>query len=253
MPSPWIDRKKLISEATKFAKTNGYFLRKHANRISGLVEMAVYNSVIDHYTQLGYTLSIQNLGPKRSFKYKSSPIGLIENFSFFIATHPETADTISILPNTKIQSAYHNHLYYTPDVVVCSPLSTLTIPLQGGRKHSYVENAGLITFFEVKHLTPFPEVLFSFTGLLLEFSPAFIFRTIATTKELIHLTPCIVFTGSASAHVQMIQKELSQRYQINIIYNTQSTLGRIMNTNNLLKYDWEDGIHQVENSEEDAG
>ena len=246
---PWINREALIRSATDFAQSNGYFLRSYANRISGLVEIAVYNSVLEYYKNSNYTLQLQNLGPKQSFRYKSSPAGLIENFSFFIATHSETGDVVSIVPNTKIQSAHHEHLYYSPDVVICSVVSAITVPLQNGKRHSYIENTGLITFIEVKHLTPFPEILFSFTGLLLEFSPAFVFRRITTSKDLVHLTPSIVFTGVASSHVRTIQTELTQRYKINIIYNTQATNGSIVNINNLLKYSWTLGMHQSEEIE----
>jgi hypothetical protein len=235
--SPWIDRKKLIRDAKDFASKNGYFLRSHAKRISGLVEMAVYHSIVEYYHTQGYSLATANLGPKKSFKYKSSPTGLLDNFSSFTATHPSAGYSVWILPNTKVQSAHHKHLYYTPDVVVCVLIAAVTKEQQGGKRHSYVENSGLLTFIEVKHLTPFPEVLFSFTGLVQEFAPHFISGMVPTSLTASHLTPVIVFTGAASKHVRTIQKELETRYGINIIYNTQGTRGQIANTKTLLKYD----------------
>lgn len=233
---PWIDRAKLTTQAKGFVKKYGYFLRTHAKRISSLVEIAVYNSVVSYYDELGYKIVAKGLGPKKSFIYRISPTGLIENFSCFEAKEPKSGKTYTILQNIKIQSAHHKHLYYTPDVVVCLDKSAITENQASGRQHSYIENPGLITFVEVKHLVPFPEALFSFTGLVQEFTPSFIKGTVKTNRKRQHLTPMIVFTGPPSKHSEAIRDDLQDRYGVNIVYNTQKADGKIASFRRLNKY-----------------
>lgn len=224
---PWIDRRVLIRQAKKFVKEYGYFYQKHAKRIGSLVEIAVYNSVVSYYDMCGFELTAKNLGPKKSFRYKLSAAGLIENFSYFEAERKKDSKHIKILPNTKIQSAHNMHLYYTPDVVVCNRNGTITRKLKGRKKDSYISNRGLLSFIEVKHLVPFPEVLFSFTGLVQEFAPAFISNSVSCNVRFTHLTPMIVFTGVPSEHAEKIGKALTNRYGINVVFGTQNTQGRI--------------------------
>lgn len=100
-------------------------------------------------------------------------------------------------------------MYYTPGIAVCFKERAITKELKNERKHSFVENKYLLTFVEVKHLVPFPEVLFSFTGLLLEFHPGFISESPKSKKEGPHLTPMIVFTGISSEHADKIKEDLT--------------------------------------------
>lgn len=232
---PWIDRKVLLRGARAFIREYGSFIRSHAKRISSLVEIAIYNSIVSYYDEEGYTLKVKNLGPRKSFRYKLSPTGLIENFSYFEAISPDATATLQILHNTKIQSAHNERLYYTPDVVVCEEDGAVTRKLKGSRKDSYIINKHLITFVEIKHLVPFPEVLFSFTGLVQEFAPTFITGTVSSADKG-HLTPMIVFTGVPSKHAERIKKALTKRYGINIVYGTEKTDGKIAAFDTLSKY-----------------
>ncbi len=233
---PWIDRKTLIDQAKEFIRKNGYFRRTNAKRISSLVEVATYNSVVAYYQDRGFNLTAKNLGPRKSFRYKIVSTGLIDNFSYFEATDLASKKPICIFHNTKIQSAHNEHLYYTPDVAVCAVNGAVTVKLKNGRRHSYVGNQQLFSFVEVKHLVPFPEALFGFTGLVLEFLPAFISRKKMIDRTGIHFSPMIVFTGVPSGHAEVIRQELSNRYGINIVYGTQKTQGRIANFSELKKY-----------------
>jgi hypothetical protein len=233
---PWIDRKILETEAEGFVKRNGYFLRTHAARISGLVEVAVYNSVVSFYEAQEYKLNVLFPGPKKSFVYRLKSSGLITGFSCFEAVHMTTGETVLILQNVKLQSAHDDHLYYTPDIVVCSPSGAITAEQKNGRRHSYVSKDGVLTFVEVKHLIPSPELLFSFSGLVLEFAPDFIAGCIATTRRAGHLTPILVFTGVPSEHSERIAQSLTKRYGVNIIFCTQKTEGRIASFTELNKY-----------------
>lgn len=232
---PWIDRKILVAQAEGFVKKYGFFIRKHAKRISGLVEVAIYNSVVTYYEDQGYTISAQNLGPKKSFKYRLKSSGLIESFSSFKATDA-AGDEVLILHNVKIESAHEDHLYYTPDVIVCRPNAAITKAQKNGTRHSYVTRAGCLTFVEVKHLIPSPEWLFSFSGLVLEFAPDYVQGKVKTVLSGGHLTPTLVFTGVPSAHSERIVASLCARYGINIICGTQKTDGRIASFKTLNKH-----------------
>lgn len=233
---PWIDRQTLINQAKAFVERNGYFLRNHANRISSLVEIAVYNSVVNYYQTCGFSLEAKNLGPKKSFRYKISSAGYTKNFSYFEATDPKSGSITCIFHNTKIQSAHHGHLYYTPDVAVCKDGGNTTTKLKSGRKHSFIVNKELLFFAEVKHLPPFPEALFSFTGLVQEFLPCFISGNVILDNAHLHLSPILVFTGVSSEHSETIRSELISRYGINIVFGTQTTHGQIANFSELKKY-----------------
>lgn len=233
---PWIDRKILEAQAEGFVKKHGFFIRKHAKRISGLVEVAIYNSIISYYDEQSYTLSALHLGPKKSFLYRIKSSGLIETFSCFKAAKHSTGEELLILQNVKLQSAHADHLYYTPDVVVCVTSAAITKTQKSGRRHSYVSRDGCMTFVEVKHLIPSPELLFSFTGLVLEFAPDYISGKVKTTTRTGHLTPTVVFTGVPSKHSERIAQTLGARYGINVICGTQKTDGRIASFKTLMKH-----------------
>ena len=232
--SPWIDRKVLIKNTRKFVEAHGLFLRRNGRRISSLVEISVYNSIVQYYESLDFQVTGENLGPKRSFRYKLTATGLAENHSYFTAKKDSV--TFHILHNIRIQSAHHGHLYFTPDVVVANENGATTTKLKNGRRHSFVANPDLVTFAEVKHLNPFPEVLFGFTGLLLEFMPGFVDKTYLIANSGNQLCPVIAFTGPGSAHVEVIQEELAKRYAINIVFSTSSTYGELSGFAAMKKY-----------------
>ena len=93
-------------------------------------------------------------------------------------------------------------------------------------RHSFIPNDRLVTFIEVKHLNPFPEIVFSFTGLLLEFSPKCVLAWKAGSAGN-HPCPAMVFSGDGSKHTRRIINSLSGRYGINFVTGLQSTDARI--------------------------
>ena len=111
-----------------------------------------------------------------------------------------------------MQSAHDNHLYFTADVVVTNENGATTKRLKSGKRHSYVANPDIVTFAEVKHINPFPEVLFNFMGLVLEFMPGFIEKRFVITNKGHSLCLIITFTGVGSDHTERIEESLSGRY-----------------------------------------
>jgi len=225
MSGPWIDRDILVKNAKRFTRAHGLFLRRHGPRISSLVEIAVYNSIVDYYKHFGYTATGANLGPKKSFRYKLTSSGLTENYSFFKVQ--KAGDTFHILHNISIQSSHHDHMYFTADVVISNRNGATTQKLKSGRRHSFVSREDLITFAEVKHLNPFPEVLFNFMGLVLEFMPMLVEKTCVICDSGGQLCPIIAFTGPGSNHTELIQEQLTKRYGINIVFSTSSSFGAL--------------------------
>ena len=234
MSGPWIDRSILVKNAKSFVGAHGLFLKRNGPRISSLVEIAVYNSIVDYYKREGYTLVGENLGPKKSFRYKLTASGLAENYSFFTAR--KGSELFHLLHNISIQSAHHDHMYFTADVVIADKKGATTQKLKSGRRHSFVARQNLITFAEVKHLNPFPEVLYNFMGLILEFAPALIHKTCIIGDSGGKLCPIIAFTGPGSAHTELIQQELSKRYGVNIVFSTSSAFGALTGISNMKCY-----------------
>jgi hypothetical protein len=232
--SPWIDRKILMKNTRQFVHSHGYFLKKNGHRISSLVEISVYNSIVQFFIYRGFKVTGENLGPKKSFKYKLTASGLAENYSFFKAE--KDGIMFHVLHNTLIQSSHDDHLYFTADVAVANENGATTQKLKNGRRHSFVANINLTTFSEVKHLNPFPEALFNFMGLVLEFMPEFVEKKYSVSDSGDKLCPIIAFTGAASDHSERIQRSLTQRYGINIIFSTSSTFGEIKGYDTMNKY-----------------
>jgi hypothetical protein len=199
------------------------------------VEIAVYNSVVRYYESQGFVVTGENLGPKKSFCYKLTSAALIENYSYFIAR--KGAAAFYVYHNVSLQSAHDEHLYFTADIAVTTADGATTKILKSRRRHSYIAKNHMVTFAEVKHLTPFPEVLFNFVGLVLEFAPGFIDKTHTIGKTAAHPCPMITFTGAPSEHCERIQASLSSRYGINIVFSTSRANGELAACNSLNTYD----------------
>ncbi len=246
--SPYLDRNELIEQIDRFVNKFSPFFKATADRMSDLYEMASYNEIIRYYKRRKFTLTPQNL-KKGVFVFKLSPTGLKENFSYFTATRSlgdkNNTDliVIEVHHNAKIQSHHDPHLYYSADVSVCLLDGMVSQKQKNGKKHSYIPNEKLITFFEIKNLNPFPEILFSFTGLLVEFMPSLIMNQVEIYEikdkkhnPKGHLTPGIFFSGTPSSYTATVIKKLKKRYGHNIICGLANNKGAIPTFNGLNEY-----------------
>lgn len=240
--NPYKDRKELLKDVSSFISRNGATFNQLAKRMSDLFEMSIYNDVVKFYKRKRYTINIKQLNKDGTFRYKLSTNGLRENFSYFhcekntIKNRKRTKVEIEIHHNLKIQSAHDEHIYYTADISVCDIDGTVTNKQKNGRNHSYVKNDSLISFFEVKNLNPFPEILFGFSGLVLEVMPKFIDGTIKSCSSGDHLTPSIVFSGLGSSHVRKVSESLTYRYNYNIISGLYANKNQIYSFKDLKQY-----------------
>lgn len=200
--------------------------------MSDLFELSVYNDTVKFYRRKRYEIAVENIMKDGTFKYKLSTSGLKENFSYFRAWRNSSSgvtDEIEIHHNIRLQSAHDEHIYFTSDISVTHKNGVTTRKQKNGRKHSFIEPKNLITFLEVKHMNPFPEVLFSFSGIVLEVKPDFILKPggLAVGLKNAHLTPTLVFSGIGGAHVESIADKLMARYGYNVFRGLFANKGRI--------------------------
>lgn len=232
--TPWKDRKDLLKDLSSFIRRNGGFFNQNSKRMSDLFEMSVYNDVIRYYKRYKYNIQLVN-AIDGVFRYKLSTAGLADNFSYFLASRTfgrgknNEVVEVEIHHNLKVQSAHNERIYYTADISVCEKDGAKTVVYNNNRRHSFVQNNRLITFFEVKNLNPFPEVLFGFSGLVLEVMPNQIIKdsSLNDEKPQRHLSPAIVFSGGASEHVTMVAEDLKKRYGYNVIFGLYNNKGQI--------------------------
>jgi hypothetical protein len=240
--SPWKSRSELLKDIASFVGRNGGYFRQVAPRMSDLFEMSVYNDAVRYYRRNSFNLSIKNLGASGTFRYKLAPNGLADNFSYF---HVEKEIgrggsrrimSYEIHHNIKVQSAHELHIYYTADVTVTVADGVSTQKIAGGKRHSFIDAGKLITFFEVKNMNPFPEVMFSFSGLVLELFPALIAGTLKPGGNT-HLLPMLVFSGRGSDHSARVAASLMNRYGFNIVSGLYANKGQIYSLKTLNQYD----------------
>lgn len=162
-------------ELTEFSNKYKVLLADHSKRISDYFEMSCYNFVIRYYEKRGYKLDVQNLQSGK-FNFKCSPTGLLKNFSYFKATKKEyqgVDDVVYIYHNATVQSAFDEKVFTTPDIVVSNSNTPVETKDYYSTKKtlSYIPKENLVTFCEAKHLTPFPELMVNFIGIVHELKP----------------------------------------------------------------------------------
>lgn len=77
---------------------------------------------------------------------------------------------------------------------------------------SYCPANSVQTFFEVKHMGPFPELLFSFTGLVVNF-----FVAAGRVKGVKHIAPSLLISGNPNLHTKTISAFVAAQYHANVL------------------------------------
>ena len=222
MKNPYKDIGLLITSIQKFMQRHKTFLSQQSKRISDYFEMTCYNDIVRFYQKNQFQTEIKNLNKDGSFLYKLSPTGYPENFSFFRVKKTYKNGKVfeyDIYHNVSVESSFNKGIYYTPDISIANAnhISTDKSHYRGKKKQKYIKNTELQSFLEVKHLNPFPEVLFSFSGLVLELMKEIPDNNPSIQKPK-HIAPCIVFSGGGNDHTNRIQSILMERYNINILF-----------------------------------
>lgn len=210
--------KEIVTYINKFKST----VHTQAKRMSDYFEMSCFNYIVKYYERNGYKVSIENLQAKKRYRYKCSTSGIQSNYSFFKVS--KTVDGINyefeIQHNLAVQSSQDEELFTNPDIVVIESNSCKysTEYYDTKRTFSYVTNPDLISFFEVKHFNPYPELVFNFMGVVNELRKDIIE---GKAKQFLpkHLAPSLMVSGKPNKQTARIRLSLQKRYSINIIYD----------------------------------
>lgn len=211
-------------ELTKFANQYKTIIHDHSDKISDYFEISCYNMIIKYYEQRGYKMQVRNLQGGK-FKYKCSPNGYLENFSFFCAmiqNRGTDEDVFYVFHNATVQSAHDKKVFTSPDIVVSKVKQSCYTDdhYQTKKKLSYLKNDDMITFCEAKHLSPFPELMINFIGTVNELKP--ICLTDSGCDDIYlqdHIAPSLMMSGSESKPCQTIRISLERRYFVNYFDN----------------------------------
>jgi len=226
--SPFKDKDELKKEITSFINIHKASIAHQADRISDFFEMSCFNYIVDYYTKCGF--DVKPAGLQGGFyKYKCSTMGVQSNFSHFEArfTSDEEIFEFEIHHNLAVQSAHLDKIYTTPDISIIRAASVCYTTEHYERKvrFSFVKQADIISFCEVKNFNPFPELLFNFIGIVNELNPA-----ILTDSALVrlpgHIAPCLMISGHPNRHLKDIKESLESRYCINILFSLFYTASR---------------------------
>lgn len=214
MTSPFKDITEFEKELTTFANKYKTTVAEHSKRISDYFEMSCFNMIVRYYELIGYTSSVENLRSNR-YRFKCSPSGLLENFSYIKVEKDGKA--FRIYHNASVQSVHDKDVYTTPDIVVAEdtePCVTIDY-YKTKKKFSFLPNDRMATFCEAKHLSPFPELMISFIGTVNELKPSCL-EIVSKHEGEDHIAPSLMMSGCLSKPTKKIEKSLCRRYFVNI-------------------------------------
>lgn len=210
--------KEIVDYINKFKST----VHTHAKRMSDYFEMSCFNYIVKYYERNGYSVAIENLQEKKRYRYKCSTSGIQSNYSYFkvTKTHKNIDHEFEIQHNLAVQSSQDSRLFTNPDIAVINvgACKYSTEYYDTKRTFSYVENKDLISFFEVKHFNPYPELVFNFMGVVNELRSDIIYG-FAKKFSRKHLAPSLMVSGKPNKQTERIRHSLQGRYCINIIYD----------------------------------
>lgn len=205
----------MLSSVRSFLSRNGTVFRDQGSRISEFFEMCCYNNVVDFYRQKKFSVAPHQLDKTGAFVYKLKASGSHENFSFFrVSKKVRNVNwEFDIHHNMQIECIHQPGLFYTADIAVLSANGVERKHVAVYRqKRSYCPADKVQTFFEVKHMSAFPELLFSFTGILDNFS-----HSGGRVNLPVHIAPALLLSGNLNSHTDAIAQYISSRYNGNVL------------------------------------
>lgn len=211
-------------ELTVFANKYKTIIQDHSDKISDYFEISCYNMIIKYYEQRGYKMQVRNLKSGK-FKYKCSPNGHLENFSYFCAMTSnggKSEEVFYVFHNATVQSAHDKKVFTSPDIVVSKVNQSgyTDDHYQTKKRLSYLPNDDVITFCEAKHLSPFPELMLNFIGTVNELKPNCLtengYDDVCLSD---HIAPSLMMSGSESKPCKTIRESLEKRYFVNYFDN----------------------------------
>ncbi len=245
--SPFKEKESFKKEIRSFLARFNSIIHDHSDKISAYFEMSCFNYIVQYYEDCGFKVEIQNLQDNK-YRYKCSTTGNHENFSYFSAKKGhEPENDIQIHHNLAIESKFEDGIYTTPDIAVINTSSIVFRKdfYKNNITFCYVRNINMITFAEVKHFNPYPELLFNFIGTVNELKGIY-HPYPHEIKKTEHFAPFLMISGKSNEHTDKIRKSLVNRYNINIIYDL---FGKGLDKNLKLKSNTVIKLEHIENKE----
>ena len=127
---------------------------------------------------------------------------------------------VYIYHNATVQSAFDEKVFTTPDIVISSsntPAETNDYYVTK-KTLSYIPKEHIVSFCEAKHLTPFPELIVNFIGIVHELKPNCVNDHEKHTDSE-HIAPSLMMSGTFSKPTKRIQLSFEKRYYVNFFDN----------------------------------
>jgi len=217
----YLDMEKLITDIKSFLIKHQTFISNNSQKISILFQISAYNDVVEYYKRRNFVIKPKNL-INGEFRYKQTPTGHPHNFSYFsiLKSYKKQNYEFYIYNNIAVESGISKGIFVCPDIVIANVDSICYLYdkeyyFNGLKKYAYIENKNLQSFCEVKHYTPFPELLISFIGLLQELTND-IYKNKRNNTQLKHLAPSLILSGEHTRPTRQMAQILEKRYRINI-------------------------------------
>ncbi len=183
-------------------------------------EIGCLHMLLRNYEEVG-SLSPENLNEKGEFRYLTSPNGNPENFSW-IRLNIEGED-FEIRQQVRVRSHWHADVAFCPDIIVLKPGTTVEADFDedyanGKRKFFVVSSEQVVSAHECKSLSPFPELLVSFTGMFQAAHKWFASGSVDyLNADGKHLAPCLFIGGDSRPIQRRMIAALEDVFPINIV------------------------------------
>lgn len=220
MPDAWIAQ--VESSMKDFAANHDLVFTQSARQVAASFEIGCLHALTEFYARGGYDVHPINLSPQGEYLYLTTPSGNPENFSHISLTGHD--GVYELRQQVRVCSHLHPEIQVTPDLVVLAQGAVLNRTnrpdyARGKRGFFYVESADVVAAHECKSMTPFPELLVGFLGIL-ETCRAWMDSDeprFCPSEDGPHLAPSIFIGGDARGiHFKMIEG-LERTFPLNVI------------------------------------
>ena len=184
-------------------------------------EIGCLHMLLRNYEEVG-ELAPENLNDKGEFRYLTSPNGNPDNFSWIWLKIE--GKKFEIRQQVRIRSHWHADVAFCPDIVVLKPGTAVESKFDpdyasGKRKFFVVSSDRVVTAHECKSLSPFPELLVSFTGMFQAAHKWFSSKSPSTylDEDGKHLAPCLFIGGDSRPIQRRMILALEEVFPVNIV------------------------------------
>jgi hypothetical protein len=209
-------------EVAAFAYYHGATYARPEREISASFEIGCFHSVVRWY-QREFELSARNL-QNGVYRYLTTPNGNPVNFSFVEMVHRRTGEVTELRQQVRIRCQRNRDIAFTPDLVVIRSKAEVTgrydPAFAGGKQRFFsVESDDVVAAHECKSMTPFPELLIAFLGMLVSAHDWLEYPHCRdqVSRTGCHLAPTLFVGGTSSMwHSRMI-RAMGATYALNVV------------------------------------